>query len=49
MMRTQKEKIKAYEGYFNSLSNQELSEAIRQTQEKLKIMLTIAKGKKLEL
>lgn len=39
---------KAYEDYFNSLSNAELREAIETARNKLKILLTIAKGKTLE-
>lgn len=49
-MKKNKKQIKAsYEDYFNSLSNAELREAIETTKNKLKILLTIAKGKTLEL
>lgn len=48
-MKKVKQRKKAFEDYYKSLDNESLSETIKITQERLKIMLLIAKEKTLEL
>jgi len=47
MKRTPKEAKKAFTQYYESLSADELSDSIKTTQQRLKIMLLIAKNKRL--